>query len=172
MALETSHVSEPFTPTEDESTSPTLARLGAVPGYLLRRAATLSHASLADSLAVRGLDLTPVQCGMLMLIDDNPGLSQNDMARLMMVEGATVVQALTRLREQGLVQRYRIPSDRRVFALHLTVTGKRMLDAVTQAIEAHHAAFLGCLSAEERDVLAQSLRKIINHGGRSGRDSL
>ena len=98
---------------------------------------------------------------MLLVIDSRPGLSQAALARVMDVEGATMVQAIDRLEAGGLVQRIRRAEDRRAYALQLTAAGHRALLAVKAFVPHREAELLTDLSETERDLLLDLLKRVV-----------
>ncbi|MFC5585364.1 MarR family winged helix-turn-helix transcriptional regulator [Nitratireductor kimnyeongensis] len=142
-----------------------IGELGRQTGYLLRRASmTYTTHWMLSTRATSIAGLTPVQAGMLILIEENPGLTQIELARLLNVEGSTLWALVAKLREMGLVQRYRQPGDRRAFALHLTKQGKRALVQTTALLADHQEALLQRLTPDQRAQLNQSLKLIIAAG--------
>lgn len=142
-----------------------LGELGRQTGYLLRRASTAytTHWMLSTR-ATNIAGLTPVQAGMLILIEENPGLTQIELARLLNVEGSTLWALVARLREMGLVQRYRQPGDKRAFALHLTKHGKRAFVQTSALLADHQEALLKRLTSVQRQTLNDALKLIISTG--------
>lgn len=142
-----------------------LGELGRQTGYLLRRASTTytTHWMLSTR-ATSIADLTPVQAGMLILIEENPGLAQIELARLLNVEGPTLWALVARLRKRGFVQRYRQPGDKRAFALHLTKLGKHALVQTTALLADHQEVLLRHLTSSQRQALNDALKLIIAAG--------
>ena len=140
------------------------APLADVAGYLLRRAHTLF--STHWQLSFRGVQppITPVQGGMLVLIKENAGLSQSALARMMNVEGPTLLQSLDKLEQFGCVQRVRRPGDRRSYALHLTEVGLGAVEGVRRFLRERETALLGGLDEAERRQLVDLLTRVIDHG--------
>lgn len=85
----------------------------------------------------------------LRVAEEAPGgveLSQRELADRMGVEGPTMVRHLDRLEREGMIQRRRDPSDRRVMRIAVTTAGEevlRTLEAVADAMDAEIAAMLG-----------------------------
>ena len=75
----------------------------------------------------------------------NPGLSQVNLAAQIGIEGPTVARHLDRLCAEGLVERRRDPSDRRVVRISLTDAGEARwaeLREVGQAMESRLIPYL------------------------------
>jgi DNA-binding MarR family transcriptional regulator len=132
--------------------------LASAPGFLLswngRRPATI----FAEALEPLGL--RPPQFGVLRLIDADPGLTQQDLARRSLIDPSSMVAVVDELEELGYAERRAHPADRRKHAIHLTADGKRMLDhAQTVAVETTKE-ILAPLTADEIEELRLLLRKL------------
>lgn len=141
-----------------------LGRLTSQVGYLLRRASSVFTTHWSHQLAGEPVTVTPVQCGMMILVDENPGLTQIELARLLKVEGSTLWQLVDRLLELGLIHRYRVPNDRRAFAIHLSRNGRQALRRFERGLDQHQQSLLACLSEKERKALPAMLLRVIEAG--------
>ena len=130
-------------------------------GFQLRRAHTMFAQHWQLSFRGQHARVTPMQGGVLLSIAGAPGLTPSALARLMDVEGPTLVEALDRLEALGLVQRVRRAEDRRSYALHLTPSGEQALQAVRTYVPAREAELLADLSPEERTLLLDLLRRVV-----------
>src|SRR5690606_13904137 len=63
--------------------------------------------------------MSRAQWVILMKLDQQPGLSQQELADLIEVEPISIGRLIVRLAERGLVERRRDPKDRRFWRLHL-----------------------------------------------------
>lgn len=135
--------------------------LSSVVGYLLRR----SHNAFQGYWMARfyGPDrpITPVQGGMLVVLGSNPGITQTELARIMNVEGPTLMQSIDRLEDNGYVLRTRRAGDRRSNSLQLTPQGLAVLKAIEDFLPIRDADLLTDLSDKEIAQLAQILTKIV-----------
>lgn len=133
-------------------------------GFQLRRAHTLFALHWQISFRDEPVRITPVQGGMLLAIDSRPGLTQAALARLMDVEGPTLLQSIDRLEALGLVQRFRRVDDRRSYALQLTPAGSRAVAAVKEFVPQREAELLTDLSEGERALLLDLLKRVVRRG--------
>ncbi len=143
-----------------------IGRLAREFGYLLRRASAVFSVHWALQFAAEEAPITPVQCGMMILVDENPGLTQIELARLLRVEGSTLWQLVDRLLELGFIHRRRVPEDRRAYAIHLSQAGRKALRRYEHGSRLHKQALLECLSEKERGALAAMLTRVIEAGDR------
>jgi DNA-binding MarR family transcriptional regulator len=133
-------------------------------GFQLRRAHTLFALHWHLSFRDRKMPVTPMQGGMLLVIDNQPGLMQTRLAEIMDVEGPTLVEALSKLEEKELVLRVRRDGDRRSYALQLTAAGRRVVAQVKEFVPDREAELLVDLSDEERSLLLDLLRRVVRRG--------
>ncbi len=77
--------------------------------------------------------VAPAQSYVLGELWFNEPLSQVELARRLDIGKATVGQTLSRLERAGLIERRRLPGDRRVIMIHLTEQGRAMREPLTRA---------------------------------------
>ena len=135
-------------------------------GYLFRRAHSLFVSSYVDFFEQAEIKLTPVLGAILMVIDDNPGLSQIELARLMGIEGATMWQNVARLSELGYIERKRQTHDQRAFILKLNKRGQEVLILVRRGMREHQQKLLAVLSSDEQVLLKSMLLRLIDEADR------
>jgi MarR family transcriptional regulator for hemolysin len=77
--------------------------------------------------------MTRAQWMILVRLEQQPGMSQNELAALIEVEPITVGRLVDRLETRGLVERRPDASDRRIWRLHLTQAATPMLEEIAKA---------------------------------------
>jgi DNA-binding MarR family transcriptional regulator len=135
--------------------------LSAVTGVRLRRLQALFARHWSLAFRARGVELSSVQGGLLLLIRDNPGLPQIAFARLLDVEPPTLAQSLAPLVNAGLVHRDRATRDRRAMALRLSRQGLAVAAQIAEGQPLHEARLLAGLSTQERRTLLDLLDRAI-----------
>jgi DNA-binding MarR family transcriptional regulator len=130
-------------------------------GHRLRRLHGLFAGRLGQWYRRIGLNITPVQGGILMVIDENPGLTQVAMARILRVEAPTVYQSLTPLVEDGYIERRPSSQDGRAMELYLSAMGRTALDTVRIAARDNEDRLLNNLTVRERNQLGELLDKAL-----------
>jgi DNA-binding MarR family transcriptional regulator len=109
-------------------------------------------------------DLSLADYGILITLVSAPGLClrMSELSTRQMLTPSGITRVVTRLEEQGLVQREPDPADGRASLAALTRSG---LETLRRAQVVHHATvrelFLGRLTARELDRLAQLYEKAI-----------
>jgi DNA-binding MarR family transcriptional regulator len=144
--------------------APSAASLGGIAGFRLRRLQGLFVTHWGRWFRDLEPPVTPVQGGILLLIEDNPGLSQIALARLMRIEPPSLVQALMPLIRARLVERFRPAGDRRAFALHVSRTGRALAEQVRSGIAAQERDLLAGLSDAERRTFLALLDRALASG--------
>lgn len=140
----------------------TMLRTGAttdIVGYRLRRAQLSVFQRFIA--AFESLNLRPAEYSVLVLIDDNPGRKQTEIAQVLGIKRANFVALINGLDRRGLTERRAANGDRRANALHLTEEGARFLAkarTVQAAFEADCVERLG--GAEARDGFFETLDRL------------
>ena len=129
-------------------------------GYLIKRAQTVLHDAMAEAL--RFLDLTVTQFAVLTALDDEPGLSNADLARRAFVTPQSMHTVLQELERRQLVVRHTHPLHQRVLQAALTDGGRRALRSAARAINAVEERMLANLSDSARSKLASSLSSCVD----------
>ena len=128
-------------------------------GYLIKRAQTVLHDAMTEAL--HSLDLTVTQFAVLTALDDEPGLSNADLARRAFVTPQSMHAVLQELERRQLVVRRTHPQHQRVLQAALTEAGRRTLKFAAEAINAVEEQMLRNLSVPSRTKLASSLASCI-----------
>jgi DNA-binding MarR family transcriptional regulator len=103
-------------------------------GYSLRRAQMSTFEEFSEAMESEGV--RPSHYAVLVLIRENPGLSQSAVSRVLGIQKANLVTLLDALEQRGWTERRSVGGDRRASALHLTRTG----GALVRKLEAAHHA--------------------------------
>jgi DNA-binding MarR family transcriptional regulator len=82
--------------------------------------------NLQKAFSESGLEVTPVQVGLLFFLQKNDGLSLTQISQGLMLENPTVTGLVDRLEKSGYVKRSDHPSDRRVYLVYLTEKGNKV----------------------------------------------
>lgn len=138
------------------STLPSLARLYARPGFLLRRAHQISAAVFEDEC--RAVGLTPAQFGVLTVLSAQPGLGQSSLARALGFDKVTVLRVLRGLESRALVERSPAPDNKRNVCAALTPAGEQLLAQAQKPAEAAYKRLLAPLDAQQQGQLLQLLQ--------------
>ena len=105
-------------------------------------------------------ELTPAQFDVLAQLSVAEGITQQELARKLLVTKGNVCGLLDRMSAHDLVKRCDDPEDRRSNRLHLTAKGRALADKVVPAHQAFVLEQLAALSPEEQRFLQMLLRKL------------
>jgi DNA-binding MarR family transcriptional regulator len=135
-----------------------LGPLARLVGFRLRRAQLTVYEDFQRDAPVP--QLAPGQLGILVIIDENPDMTQQQLCEGIGVDKSTFAISLDRLADRGLLRRVRSEDDRRRNSLRLTAKGKATLRAMILHAERHERRVFAKLSAAEREQLMELLKKI------------
>jgi len=125
-------------------------------GYRLKRAHNVLHAGLVRALEPFGLRV--VSYSALLMIVENPGLRQSQLADALSIERPNMVLSIDELEKRKLIERHRDPEDRRAYALRPTPAGERLIAKATAAVEAHEREATRRLTPEDREAAFRILQ--------------
>jgi DNA-binding MarR family transcriptional regulator len=136
-------------------------------GYHMKRAYHMIQIDLMDAL--KPFDLRLVTYSALVVIRDNPGLRQSQLADVLAIERPNLVVVVDELEQRDLIVRDRAPYDRRAYALRVTEAGETMAVAATKAVKDHESQLCSGMSPELHDAMLEALQSIwsMKHEGQS-----
>src|SRR5689334_25077423 len=117
-----------------------LGELAELLGYSLKRAQLRVFEDFLRCVAP--LQLTPAQFSVLLLLDQNPGRNQTEIASTLGILRPNFVAMLDALESRELCARMRSASDRRSHILVLTDKGRAMLARAKKLVAGKHEARL------------------------------
>jgi DNA-binding MarR family transcriptional regulator len=106
------------------------------------------------------LSLEPAHCRALLVLADNPGISQTALADLCGLNGAYMTRVVDLLELCGWAERHPHPHDRRTHVLSVTSNAAPVLDRISSIIGEALLQALQNLSAEEIRALLRLLGKL------------
>ena len=116
-------------------------------GYRLRRAQLSVFQRFLT--VFEELKLRPVEYSVLVLIADNPGRKQTEIAEVLAIKRANFVTLVHGLQERGLVARIASEADKRANALHLTEAGEAFLHNAREVHDAMEGDLIERLGGEK-----------------------
>lgn len=135
-----------------------LGPLSAFLGYALRRAQLAVFDDFFQTVA--DLGLRPAQFGLLVVINQNPGLKQTDASAALGIQTPNFVGLVDELEQRGLAQRQPAANDRRSHALYLTKAGEVLLKRVMARQAEHEDRMTARIGKAGRDQLLELLDKL------------
>jgi DNA-binding MarR family transcriptional regulator len=123
--------------------------------FLLSQLGHRSASVFADLIASIGL--TPPHAGILRAIAFEPGRSQQALSGQLGLLPSRVVAYVDELEDRGYVERRRNPDDRRLHALYLTASGKKVMTKIGELGRQHERVMTAGLDGPQRDTLRELL---------------
>ena len=127
-------------------------------GYGIKRASNVVQADLARTLQPFGLRMITFTA--LILIVDNPDLSNTQLAGALAVERSNLVVIVDDLEKAGLITRNPSATDRRSHALRATPEGEDLCERAVAAARAHEKRLLSGLDPDRLAALVETMRAI------------
>jgi DNA-binding MarR family transcriptional regulator len=131
--------------------------------FLLAQVGAHAAGRFAERLAPLGLK--PPDAGILRLLAQSPGASQQELAAMLRIHASRLVAVVDDLEARGLIERRENREDRRTYALFLTEKGSSALADVGRVAREHNDALCASLSAAERGVLSELLARVAEQEG-------
>lgn len=131
------------------------ATLRSFTGYSMKRAFHAIQADLKEVLEPFGLRMLTFSA--LVVIVDNPGLRQAELADALVIERPNMVLIVDQLVAAGLISRAPAEGDRRAYALRPTEEGCALYQRATAAVRAHDDRMTKNLDEEKRQLLVSAL---------------
>ncbi|GGE38324.1 MarR family winged helix-turn-helix transcriptional regulator [Actibacterium pelagium] len=125
-------------------------------GYHMKRAFNVIQSDLTQTL--KPFDLRMLTYTALVLIVDNPGLRQSQLAEAMDIERPNLVVIIDELERRELIVRDRVPTDRRAYALKATLAGRQLYDRAVAAVTAHEERLLTGLDQDTRAIVIAAMK--------------
>ncbi|TYZ14273.1 MarR family transcriptional regulator [Hymenobacter lutimineralis] len=108
-------------------------------------------------------DLTVDQALTLIVLDKHPELSQHQLAERVFKDKASITRIIDLLIKKNLLTRHLHDTDRRKFALRITVQGRDILAQLSDTIQLNQRTALAGLTEAELQQFEQVLLKIIGN---------
>jgi DNA-binding MarR family transcriptional regulator len=100
--------------------------------------------------------VSPTQIAVLATVERRGSLALGELAEIEAVAPPTITAAVDRLEDQGLVQRRRDPTDRRVTHVQVTAAGRRLLAESRSRKTAYLERQLQALTVRDRATLERA----------------
>ncbi len=127
--------------------------------FLITRLHVRLHREFSAALAPLGIE--PRHKGCLAALGDTGPIPQAELARLLGVSGASVVQMVDDMERRGLVERRRLETDRRTQLLHLLPEADQVAAQARVLGDELMSAHLAMLTAAERTRLTGYLARFV-----------
>jgi DNA-binding MarR family transcriptional regulator len=133
-------------------------------GYLLKLVRNAMMKAIDEEMTEH--DLTGVQWGPLLMIDQKVGTTAAELARIGCVDTGAMTRMLDRLETKGLLRRTPCPKDRRMVQLELTDEGQAMCRKIPYGLSRVHNSMLRGFTAAELDTFKSFARRMLANAER------
>jgi len=130
------------------------------PGFLIRRLHQIHVAMFLEGC--EEFNVTPVQFGVLTVLNAEDTLDQVTIANSIGVDRNTAADVIRRLEARGLIERPVSVTDKRAKLAKITKEGRAFVNQVQPAMVDAQRRFTEPLNREENELLMGLLRKLIN----------
>lgn len=118
---------------------------------------------IMDCFSQKGIDLTKVQWLLLKRLKQMNGETQHNLAFLTNRDKASLTRLLTTMEKKNLVARIPSKSDLRANQIYITTQGEKILKQAEPVIEGMVEEMQKGISKEERMLVIDTLKKLINN---------
>ena len=133
------------------------------------RACQLVQQTLARAL--KPLDIKPPHLDILVNLMRSEGISQQDLARKLLVGRSNMTMLLPQLEKRGLIKRCADGSDKRILRLFLTGDGHKLAKKAIAIQAAIIDDIMSLSTAEECEIVGDSMRKVAAYLLEKGTDA-
>jgi MarR family transcriptional regulator for hemolysin len=131
--------------------------------YSLEKAIKSYRQFAQRQISQAGLDITIDQWLILKTLQENRGISQNELAATVFKDVASITRIAELLVKKGYLKRDFHPTDRRRFELTVTAEGLEMINRLKPVVKTYRNAGLKGVNVKEIGQLNQTLKKIIDN---------
>lgn len=124
-------------------------------GYKLRRAQLTFFNNFSS--ACSDLGISPGLFGVLVVVKNNPGLTQTAVGKALGNDRSAMVAVVDKLEKMDLIERRPSKKDRRSYALYLTANGESFYDRLEQRVCEQEEELYKRLQPGEKELLLRIL---------------
>lgn len=136
-------------------------------GYKLRRAQLAVFQDFIETF--QDIEIRPAEFSVLVLIAENPGQKQADIASALGIKPANLVTLIDGLERRGIAERRKGDTDKRAHSLYLTANGVVFVADMVRKWQAHEDRMIERLGGTaERDLFLQMLNQITGDEAATG----
>ena len=118
------------------------------------------HGRVMHDKAMKQFGITGQQMGYIRWIGENPGISQEALARRMQIDKGAVAKAVGNLVEKGFVERRKNPDDRRAYCLFPTEKARNIRSRIEQCARRIEGELFDGLTPEETELFENLLGRV------------
>lgn len=100
---------------------------------------------------------------LLLLISENDGIIQRDLAEMLDMRPSSLTEVLSNLEKNSLIKREQDEKDRRVMHVYLSEEGKGLLEEIRKVNNSLPDSIFSCLTTEEKEKMIDMVNKVNNN---------
>jgi DNA-binding MarR family transcriptional regulator len=127
--------------------------------FWVYRMQTQGSALLWRRLRLAGYDITPEQFGVLARLQEQEGISQSQLGEKMYKDRHNLTRILNLLEKRGCIERRPDSTDKRIYRLFLTESGRDLQEKLAPIVTGHLDQVLDGLTTNDR----RDMRRILEH---------
>lgn len=121
------------------------------------------HGKTVNDKLIKEYKLSGLQHQYLEKINDNPGISQENLAKLHKIDKGAVAKALKRMEELGYIRREQNPSDKRAYCLFPTEKAQQICRECHFHVKEMEEKMTEGMTEEEKETLNRLLIKVTDN---------
>ncbi|EQA53246.1 winged helix DNA-binding domain protein [Leptospira kmetyi serovar Malaysia str. Bejo-Iso9] len=129
-------------------------------GYRVNRCGIAMRQDLRRRFNEQGHSITPEEWIILNRLWENDGLTQNEISQKTIKDKTTVTRFLSKMEEDGLIQRKSSKEDKRVNHVHLTAKGKKLKELLIPIAKELMSNAAEGISHEHLRITLETLKQI------------
>ncbi|MDX8403241.1 MAG: MarR family transcriptional regulator [Mariprofundaceae bacterium] len=138
-------------------------------GFFVNRTAFVMSEEMVRRFKAHGQRLSAQDFGILFRLWKQNGLSQVQIASLMMRDKTTITRRLDALVRKDLIERRIDPADRRLYRIHLTEQGMKVTESMMVVVDEFQKTLLADIPDEHKAITINTLKSITESVIRSRR---
>jgi DNA-binding MarR family transcriptional regulator len=131
--------------------------------YWVYRVQTEGVALLGRRFKGAGIDVTPEQFGVLARLAVEQGMNQAQLAERILKDRPNMTRILNQLEKRGYIERRPDTSDRRIFRIFLTKSGKGVQEELMPIFVRHLDELLDGIRDPDEKITRRILKRIVNN---------
>lgn len=100
---------------------------------------------------------------LLLLISENDGIIQRDLAEMLDMRPSSLTEMLSHLEKNSLIKREQDENDRRVMHVYLSEEGKGLLEEIRKVNSRLPDSIFNCLTTEDKEKMLEIINKVNNN---------
>lgn len=132
-------------------------------GRKMEVASRLMSNRLTQRLKNFEIPVTAEQWGLLSILFEEDGISQNQLASKMFKDHTSISRIVDNLIKKSLIIRKYDPTDRRTNLIYITETGAKLKDQIMEEVQQHIAASFQGITEEQLKICSEVMQKVIQN---------